>query len=165
MSAGVFVLPGKSYRIVKTGSPYDSGTPVTRKYGPGLKVMATGKHIIVVDDDIYLCDMISQILKIEGYTVTALQDGTLLLEKFDEYKPDLILLDIMMPKLSGQEVLKAIRLKSQVPVIMLTGVVDNDTVSSLIEMGADDYVKKPFYPHELTARVSAKLRRSALKSS
>jgi two-component system response regulator MtrA len=127
--------------------------------------MTTGKHIVVLDDDIYLCDMISQILKIEGYTVTALQDGTILLDKLTEYKPDLILLDIMMPNLSGQEVLKAVRLKSQIPVIMLTGVIDNDTVSSLIELGADDYIKKPFYPHELTARVSAKLRRSAFKSS
>jgi DNA-binding response OmpR family regulator len=130
-----------------------------------MTVMVKGKHIIVLDDDIYLCEMISQILKIEGYAVTTLQDGTVLMEKWEEYNPDLVLLDIRMPKMSGSEVLKAIRTKTQIPVIMLTGVMDNDTVSSFIEMGADDFIKKPFYPHELLARVSAKLRRNAMRTT
>jgi DNA-binding response OmpR family regulator len=127
--------------------------------------MPTGKHIVVVDDDIYLSDMISQILTIEGYSVTMLQDGEVLLKNLDEYKPDLILLDIKMPVISGYDVLKAIRLKSRVPVIMLTGVMETESISACIEMGADDYIKKPFYPHELVARVRAKLRRSALQST
>jgi DNA-binding response OmpR family regulator len=127
--------------------------------------MGIDKHLVVLDDDIYLCEMITQILKIEGYKVTTLQDGRILIDKLDEYKPDLILLDIKMPLMTGAEVLQALRLKSQVPVIILTGVTDPDSVPSLIEMGADDFIKKPFYPHELLARVNAKLRRSALRST
>jgi len=127
--------------------------------------MVNGKHIVVVDDDIYLCEMITQILSIEGYRVTTLQDGGELLEKLADYKPDLLLLDIMMPKMNGQDVLKALRLKSEIPVIILTGVMGPDSAADLIEKGADDYIRKPFYPHELIARVGAKLRRSALKSS
>jgi DNA-binding response OmpR family regulator len=127
--------------------------------------METNKHIIVLDDDIYLAEMVSQILTIEGYKVTVFKDGVALLDKLDELKPDLILLDIRMPVMTGHEVLKAIRLKSSVPVIMLTGVMDTDSVAFCIEMGADDYIKKPFFPHELVARVQAKLRRSAFQSA
>ena len=122
--------------------------------------MVTNRHIIVLDDDIYLADMISETLVSEGYRVTILQDGAELLQNFDAFNPDLILLDIMMPGMSGNDVLKAVRLKSSVPVIMLTGVTDTESVAACIELGADDYVKKPFYPHELIARVQAKLRRS-----
>jgi DNA-binding response OmpR family regulator len=128
-------------------------------------VMLTGKHIVIVDDDFYFAEMVSEILSVEGYSVTKLQDGMSLIERLDSYKPDLILLDIMMPNMSGYEVLKAVRSVSSVPIIMLTGVMDTDTIADCIEAGANDYIKKPFYPHELTARVRAKLRRSALQSS
>jgi DNA-binding response OmpR family regulator len=127
--------------------------------------MAISKHIVILDDDIYLAEMVAQVLSIEGYQVTSLQDGSNLIENLDEIKPDLILLDIKMPVISGDDILKAIRLKSDVPVIMLTGVMDNDMVAACIEIGADDYVKKPFYPHELLARVKAKLRRKAITSN
>jgi two-component system, OmpR family, response regulator MtrA len=122
--------------------------------------MDTGKHIIVIDDDEYLAEMVNQILMYEGYLVTSFQDGLVFLTKMDECKPDLILLDIKMPQISGYELLKAIRLKSSLPVIMLTGVMDLDSIAACIEQGADDYLKKPFHPQELVARIRAKLRRS-----
>jgi DNA-binding response OmpR family regulator len=126
--------------------------------------MVTRKHIVIVDDDIYLAEMVTQILNIEGYTVTSFQDGTYLIENLDIIKPDLILLDIKMPIISGDSILKIVRSKSQLPVIMLTGFLANDTIAAYVEMGADDYIKKPFYPHELLARVKARLRRNALTS-
>ena len=127
--------------------------------------MIDGKQIVVLDDDIFLSQMISEILTFEGYTATLFANGEELLAQLENCRPDLILLDIKMPGMSGYDVLKAIRQKSQVPVIMLTGVTETDSVSACMEMGADDYIKKPFYPHELIARVRAKLRRSALQSA
>lgn len=126
--------------------------------------METAKRVVIVEDDIYLAEMVSQVLSIEGYNVTVLQDGAILIDEWDQYQPDLILLDIRMPKISGYEVLQSIRLRSSVPVIMLTGVMDSEAVSICFDLGADDYIKKPFYPRELIARVGAKLRRSTIQS-
>ena len=107
--------------------------------------------------------MISYALIIEGYDVIIFQHGALLIDNLDEYKPNFIFLDIKMPKISGYDVLKAIRSISSVPIIILTGIMDTEAIYACIEMGADDYVKKPFYPHELVSGVVSKLHRVALQ--
>ena len=104
-----------------------------------------------------LCLLI--ILK-EGYDVVTAEDGEVALEKFESEKPDLLLLDIMMPKMDGYEVCRKIREKSNVPIIMLTARADEVDKVVGLEMGADDYVTKPFGNRELIARVKANLRRS-----
>ena len=114
--------------------------------------------ILVVDDEASIVTMLAYNLKKEGYDVVTAEDGEVALEKFESENPDLLLLDIMMPKMDGYEVCRKIREKSNVPIIMLRA----DEVDKVVglEMGADDYVTKPFGNRELIARVKANLRRS-----
>jgi two-component system response regulator MtrA len=121
--------------------------------------MDTSKRILVIDDDIYMVEMIKEILQAEGFQITTLLDASEFIKNFSAYKVDLILLDIRMRDVNGLQVLQFIRQKSDIPVIMLTGISDIQTIHNSIEIGADDYVKKPFYPKELIARIKAKLRR------
>ena len=116
--------------------------------------------ILVVDDEASIVTMLAYNLKKEGYDVVTAEDGEVALEKFESEKPDLLLLDIMMPKMDGYEVCRKIREKSNVPIIMLTARVDEVDKVVGLEMGADDYVTKPFGNRELIARVKANLRRS-----
>ena len=104
--------------------------------------------------------MLAYNLKKEGYDVVTAEDGEVALEKFESENPDLLLLDIMMPKMDGYEVCRKIREKSNVPIIMLTARADEVDKVVGLEMGADDYVTKPFGNRELIARVKANLRRS-----
>ncbi len=116
--------------------------------------------ILVVDDEASIVTMLAYNLKKEGYEVVTAEDGEVALEKFESENPDLLLLDIMMPKMDGYEVCRKIREKSNVPIIMLTARADEVDKVVGLEMGADDYVTKPFGNRELIARVKANLRRS-----
>lgn len=116
--------------------------------------------ILVVDDEASIVNIISFNLKKEGYEVITASDGEAGLELALNEKPDLVLLDIMMPQMDGYEVCRKIREKSTVPIIMLTARADEVDKVIGLEMGADDYVTKPFGNRELMARVKANLRRT-----
>ena len=119
-----------------------------------------GKKILIADDEKNISDIIAFNLKNENYDVICAQDGQQALELFKNEKPDLVLLDIMMPKFNGFEVCKKIREESQIPIIMLTARVEEIDKVLGLEIGADDYVTKPFSISELIARIKANLRRS-----
>ncbi len=115
--------------------------------------------ILIVDDDSNICDMLSQYLEKEGYDVRSAGDGYGAIERLRKYHPDLVLLDIMLPGKSGKDVCTEIRKISQKPIIMITakGSVVDKVVC--LELGADDFVVKPFDMNELFARIKAVLRR------
>ncbi|MEH6628044.1 MAG: response regulator [Motiliproteus sp.] len=119
------------------------------------------KRILIVDDDQEIRELLQSYLSNNGYQVQALEDGSRLLEQLQAPPPiDLIVLDLMMPGDDGFSLCRQVRAKSQVPIIMLTASAeDTDRIVGL-EMGADDYVAKPFNPRELLARIKAVLRRS-----
>ncbi len=120
------------------------------------------QRILVVDDEPAILELVSFNLKKEGYDVITAIDGTSAIEAFRSEKPDLVLLDLMIPEPDGYEVCRIIRSESAIPVIMLTARgEERDRVRGL-DLGADDYVVKPFSPRELLARVRAVLRRSPL---
>jgi DNA-binding response OmpR family regulator len=116
--------------------------------------------ILVVDDDRYIAEVIKCALEDEGYSVLLAYNGLTALSSFDQNKVDLVLLDIKMPGLDGYQILSKIREKSDIPVIMLTCVHEAEAVAQSVQLGADDYVRKPFLIQELIARVRAKLRRA-----
>ncbi|MCR8969553.1 response regulator YycF [Facklamia sp. 7083-14-GEN3] len=121
------------------------------------------KLILVVDDEKPISDIITFNLKNEGFEVETAYDGEEAIEKFVEKSPDLILLDLMLPKMDGLEVCREIRKTSSVPIIMLTAK-DSEIDKVLgLELGADDYVTKPFSNRELIARVKANLRRNTVR--
>lgn len=116
--------------------------------------------IMTVDDEHDILRLLSRTLKPEGYGVIATDSGISALVLLQQHKPDLVILDIMMPGLDGFQVLDFIRKRSNIPVIMLTGRGEVATLHDAVVLGADDYVRKPFYPRELVARIRAKLRRA-----
>lgn len=120
--------------------------------------MAVGK-ILIVDDDQNICELLRLYIEKEGFEVAIANDGKQAVEIFDAVGPDLILLDIMLPELDGWQVCREIRKKSQCPIIMLTakGEVFDKVLG--LELGADDYVVKPFETKEVVARIKAVLRR------
>ena len=115
-------------------------------------------RILVIDDDTALSEMIGIVLHGEGFTPGFCADGSLALETFRVEKPDLVLLDLMLPGLDGIEVCRLIRAESGVPIIMLTARSDTTDVVKGLESGADDYRVKPFNPKELVARIRTRLR-------
>ncbi len=121
--------------------------------------MAAGK-VLVVDDDRNICELLRLYVEKEGFEVRMANDGRSALETFDEMNPDLVMLDIMLPELDGWQVCREIRKKSQCPIIMLTakGEVFDKVLG--LELGADDYVVKPFETKEVVARIKAVLRRT-----
>jgi two-component system, OmpR family, alkaline phosphatase synthesis response regulator PhoP len=116
-------------------------------------------RILVADDEPNIIKLLRLYLREEGYDVTSARDGREAVERFRAEKPDLVILDLMMPYLGGFEVCTEIRKESDVPVIMLTARSDDVDKIVGLEMGADDYITKPFNPRELVARVKANLRR------
>jgi two-component system, OmpR family, response regulator MtrA len=117
-------------------------------------------RILVVDDDTALAEMIGIVLRAEDFEVEHVADGSVAIDRFREVKPDLVLLDVMLPGLDGIQVCSLIRAESGVPIIMLTAKSDTADVVRGLESGADDYVVKPFNPKELVARVRTRLRPS-----
>ena len=118
--------------------------------------------IMIADDDSNICELLRLYLGKEGYTPIIVQNGEEALAHFDTDKPDLILLDIMMPRLDGWQVCRQIRKKSQCPIIMLTAKGELFDKVLGLELGADDYIVKPFDTKEVMARVKAVLRRSGI---
>ena len=121
--------------------------------------MSMGK-VLIVDDDQNICELLRLYIEKEGYDTRIANDGKAALEVFDEYNPDLIMLDIMLPELDGWQVCREIRKKSQCPIIMLTAKSEVFDKVLGLELGADDYVVKPFEAKEIVARIKAVLRRS-----
>ncbi|ANS78415.1 Two component sensory transduction transcriptional regulatory protein MtrA [Serinicoccus hydrothermalis] len=117
-------------------------------------------RVLVVDDDQALAEMLGIVLRKEGYEVATCGDGGRAMPMFREFRPDLVLLDVMLPSKDGIEVCQELRGESMVPVVMLTARTDTKDVVLGLEAGADDYVVKPFKPQELLARIRARLRRS-----
>ena len=116
-------------------------------------------RVLVVDDDPALAEMLGIILRTEGFTPTFVTDGEKALAAFKEHRPDIVLLDLMLPGMSGIDVAKAIRGESGVPIVMLTAKSDTVDIVLGLESGADDYIVKPFKPKELVARIRARVRR------
>lgn len=122
-------------------------------------------RILVVDDEPNVLELVSLYLNQEGFSVTTATNGRTAIEVFDELQPDLVVLDIMLPELDGWEVCRILRGKGNTPIIMLTARGDDlDRIVGL-EMGADDYLAKPFNPRELVARVKAVLRRTRIANA
>jgi len=122
-------------------------------------------RLLIVDDDVELCSLLKEFLEREGYNVQCVHEGHAALELAQQPGNDLIILDVMLPGLDGFEILKRLRLTSRVPVLMLTARgQDVDRIVGL-ELGADDYLPKPFNPRELSARVKAILRRTETKTN
>lgn len=121
--------------------------------------MSLGK-ILVVDDDLNICELLRLYIEKEGFSVVTANDGAQALKLFEKEQPDLIMLDIMLPELDGWQVCREIRKTSKCPIIMLTakGEVFDKVLG--LELGADDYVVKPFEAKEVVARIRAVLRRS-----
>jgi OmpR family response regulator RpaB len=117
------------------------------------------KKILIVDDEKPLARVMSLKLNSAGYQTMVVFDGEQAIEKFNTYHPDIVILDIMLPKVDGFVVCKEIRSYSEVPVIIVSAVTDVAERIKGLEMGADDYVTKPFSPNELEARIRAVLRR------
>lgn len=116
-------------------------------------------RVLVVDDDPSLGEMLGIILRGEGMQVAHCSTGSGALAAFRDAKPDIVLLDVMLPGTDGVEVCRQIRAESHIPIVMLTARTDTTDVVAGLEAGADDYVNKPFKPQELVARVRARLRR------
>ncbi|WP_028463265.1 response regulator transcription factor [Nocardia sp. 348MFTsu5.1] len=120
-------------------------------------------HVLIVEDEMSLADPLAFLLRKEGFDTTIVTDGASALPEFERVGPDIVLLDVMLPGLSGIEVCKSIRARSSVPVIMVTardGEIDKVVG---LELGADDYVTKPYSARELIARIRAVLRRGAVE--
>lgn len=121
--------------------------------------MLTKRKVLIVDDDIKTVELVQLYLKRDGYKVLTAYNGNDALRIALEYKPELVVLDLMLPGMDGLEVCKKLRETSDVPVIMLTAKTTEEDRLAGLNLGADDYVTKPFSPRELAARVRAVLRR------
>jgi len=119
------------------------------------------RSVLIVEDEPIVAEVLARYLVRDGYEVRAVCDGHAALAEFESRRPDLVVLDLMLPGIDGREVCKRIRARAQTPIIMLTA--RSEEVDKLVglELGADDYVTKPFSPRELVARVKTVLRRSA----
>ncbi len=117
--------------------------------------------VLVVDDERKIRDLVRSYLEREGYSVLVADSGQGALEAVERATPDLVILDLMLPDLSGEEVARTVRAHSDVPIIMLTAKASEDDRVAGLHLGADDYLTKPFSPRELVARVEAVLRRAS----
>ncbi len=125
---------------------------------PASSSLATKGRVLVVDDDAALAEMLTIVLRQEGFDSRMCTRGDEALDEFRVYKPDVVLLDVMLPGKDGIDVCKEIRNESGVPIVMLTAKGDTVDVVVGLESGADDYVVKPFKPKELVARIRARVR-------
>ncbi len=123
------------------------------------------KKILVVEDDADSAETLEAYLRRDGFEVRIARDGAAAIDLARQWRPDLVLLDIMLPKVSGTEVLSRLRKDSDVPVIMVTAIGDEPEKLGALRYGADDYIVKPYSPKEVVARVFAVLRRSDVPKS
>jgi two-component system response regulator MtrA len=121
------------------------------------------KTVLVIDDEPLMLQLIKDILEPEGYNVISAVDGVAGMDLLIKTEPDIVLLDIMMPGPDGHQVLESIRQHSNVPVIMITAKRDTESLQWALNIGADDYLRKPFKPSELVARIHVKLRRTEIR--
>lgn len=122
--------------------------------------MAGNSTILVVDDEEKIVEVLQSYLEKEGFRVVSAYGGNEALREFDRHAPMLVILDLMLPDLSGEEVCRAIRKKSRAPILMLTAKTEEEDILKGLAIGADDYVVKPFSPRQVVARVNAILRRT-----
>ena len=122
--------------------------------------METGETILVVEDEAKIAEVLVSYLEREGFSVVCATDGEEALRLFAVHAPALVLLDLMLPKRSGEEVCRAIRAAGDTPIIMLTAKTEENSILGGLAIGADDYVTKPFSPRQVVARVHAVLRRA-----
>ena len=121
--------------------------------------MTQEKIILIVDDEIKITEVVKSYLENSGYHAACAYDGKQAMNLFEKLSPVLVILDLMLPDMTGEDVCKAIRKKSRIPIIMLTAKVEDTDIISGLQIGADDYLTKPFSPKQLVARVEAVLRR------
>lgn len=121
--------------------------------------MTGGKTILVVDDEAKITEVVGSYLENAGYQAACAYSGSQAMDLFEKRSPILVILDLMLPDMTGEEICGAIRKKSRVPIIMLTAKVEDADIINGLGMGADDYLTKPFSPKQLVARVEAVLRR------
>lgn len=119
------------------------------------------KKILIVDDEMKIVEVVKSYLENSGYSVYEAYNGKEALDKFEKVNPNLVILDLMLPDITGEEICKTLRKKSRVPIIMLTAKVEEENVLKGLNIGADDYVTKPFSPRQLAARIEAVLRRAS----
>ncbi|MCY3084180.1 response regulator transcription factor [Aerococcus sp. JJEM-2022b] len=117
-------------------------------------------RILIVEDELDLANIIKDYLEKELYEVEICSQGDKAIEIFDKFKPSLVILDLMLPGMNGYEICKNIRIKSTIPILILSAKIDEFDKVKGLNLGADDYITKPFRPRELLARVNAQLRRS-----
>lgn len=130
----------------------------------GMYLMQNEK-IMIVDDDVNICELLRLYLEKEGFSTVIVNDGLSAVETFPKENPSLVLLDIMLPGLDGWQVCRKIRANSSVPIIMLSAKGETFDKVLGLELGADDYIVKPFDTKEVTARIKAVLRRSSAKNN
>ncbi len=116
--------------------------------------------ILIIDDEVKITEVIKSYLERSGYEVYTAFNGEQSLEAFEKVQPALVILDLMLPDMSGEEICRRLRKQSRVPIIMLTAKIEEPDIIHGLDIGADDYLTKPFSPRQLTARVRALLRRS-----
>ncbi|HVV13831.1 response regulator transcription factor [Amycolatopsis sp.] len=124
--------------------------------------MGDSGRVLVVDDDETVRDVVRRYLEAAGFTVDVAGDGDEGLRRFADRRPDLVVLDVMMPGINGLEVCRRLRQTSEVPVVLLTALGEEENRIAGLQLGADDYVTKPFSPRELTLRVASVLRRARM---
>ncbi len=123
-------------------------------------MVTEARRVLLVEDEKSIREAVAAYLERDGYWVTSAEDGQVALEEFSKHRFDLVVLDLMLPKVPGEQVCKVIRDNSDVPIIMLTAKGETEDRVRGLELGADDYLVKPFSPRELVARVRALLRRA-----
>ena len=156
-AAGLAHRCGSSYRSARLRT---SGVIAARPQPARCDDGGVKARVLVVDDDPALSEMLGIVLRNEGFEPSFVGDGDNALAAFRNTKPDLVLLDLMLPGTDGLDVCRAIRAESGTPIVMLTARADTADVVIGLESGADDYVVKPFKPKELVARIRARLRRN-----
>lgn len=124
-------------------------------------MIGNNHKILIVDDEVKIVDAVKAYLENSHYVVFTASNGEQALKLFDEVNPDLLILDLMLPLIPGEEVCQMIRKKTRIPIIMLTAKIQENDIINGFQIGADDYVTKPFSPRELVVRVGSLLRRSS----
>src|SRR5438270_5855147 len=143
-----------------SGYREDGSVPLRRNVKGGECMPAKKSTVLVVDDDVQLLKIVTHNLEAEGYQVLVVRDGVQALQAIEREAPDLVLLDIMLPRMDGFQVLQRVRQFSAVPIIMITARGRGQDKVKGLDLGADDYLSKPFRVDELLARVRAVLRRA-----